>query len=95
MSTSRITVLAKVIEGNTRKVDDLLQEQGLPSPSFNATNPPDLPLPPHIKDAKDGVLEAMDELEALMLGPMPKILNDLIIKVRWREDDERYILIRK
>jgi hypothetical protein len=81
MSSSRIIVLATIIEQNTRKVDDYLREEGLPSPSFEATNPPDLPLPPPITEAKQAVLEAMDELEALMLGPMPKIFNDLIIKV--------------
>jgi hypothetical protein len=27
------------------------------------------------------VLEAMDELEALLLGPVQKIVNDIIIKV--------------
>ncbi|PVH96576.1 S-adenosyl-L-methionine-dependent methyltransferase [Periconia macrospinosa] len=78
MAPSRIVELASSIEQNTRKVDDYFAANALPSPSFDPSTPPDLPLPPDIAQAKEAVLEAMDELQALLLGPMPKIFHDLI-----------------
>jgi hypothetical protein len=81
MSSSKIVVLASSIEKNTRIVDDFLRKNDLPTPTFDSSYPPDLPLPPNITNAKQDVLEAMDELEALLLGPMPKIFNDLVVRV--------------
>ncbi|KAF2707636.1 S-adenosyl-L-methionine-dependent methyltransferase [Pleomassaria siparia CBS 279.74] len=81
MSPSKIVELSSSIATNTKLVDDYLSENGLPTPSFDASYPPDLPLPPHITQAKQTVLEAMDELEALLLGPMPKIFNDLVVRL--------------
>jgi hypothetical protein len=59
-------------------VDEFSISNNLPSPSFDASTPPDLPLPPYVTEAKEAALEAMDELQALLLGPMPKIFHDLI-----------------
>ncbi|KAF2864873.1 O-methyltransferase-domain-containing protein [Massariosphaeria phaeospora] len=75
---SRIVSLATSIEQNTRIVDTYINENGLPSPSFAASTPPDIPLPAEISKAKDEALEAMDELQALLLGPMNKVVHDLI-----------------
>jgi hypothetical protein len=77
-STSRIVTLSSSIEQNTRLIDKYFTENGLPSPSLEATTPPDLPLPPDIVAAKEAALEAMDELQVLLLGPMPKIFHELI-----------------
>jgi hypothetical protein len=77
-TTSRIVTLSSAIEQNTRIIDAYFTENGLPSPSLEASTPPDLPLPPQIVAAKDAALEAMDELQVLLLGPMPKIFHDLI-----------------
>jgi hypothetical protein len=78
MAPSRIVELSSSIAENTRKVDEYFCTNGLPSPSFEASTPPDLPLPPEVMQAKEAVLEAMDELQALLLGPMPKIFHELI-----------------
>lgn len=77
-SPSRIVTLSSSIEQNTRIIDKYFTENGLPSPSLEATTPPDLPLPPEIVAAKEASLEAMDELQVLLLGPMPKIVHELI-----------------
>jgi hypothetical protein len=77
-TTSRIVTLSSAIERNTRIIDAYFTENGLPSPSLEASAPPDLPLPPQIVAAKEAALEAMDELQVLLLGPMPKIFHDLI-----------------
>jgi hypothetical protein len=42
---------------------------------------PNLPLLPNITKAKQDVLDALDELEALLLKSMRKILNDLVVRV--------------
>ncbi|KAH5652259.1 hypothetical protein HBI51_076110 [Parastagonospora nodorum] len=77
-STSGIVTLSSSIEQNTRIVDRYFTENGLPSPSLDASTPPDIPLPPEIIAAKEAALEAMDELQVLLLGPMPKIIHELI-----------------
>jgi hypothetical protein len=74
---SRIAVLASTIEKNTQVIDKFIAESGLPALCFDASNPPALPLPPPVEAAKNAVLEAMDELEALLLGPLGKITKDL------------------
>jgi hypothetical protein len=53
----------------------------LPTPNFDASYPLDLPLLPNITKAKQDMLDALDELEALLLKPMRKILNDLVVRV--------------
>lgn len=82
MGPSRIAELSSSIAENTRKVDEFFIASGLPSPSFDVSTPPDLPLPAEIAQAKEAALEAMDELQALLLGPMPKIFQELIHTVR-------------
>jgi hypothetical protein len=77
-STSRIVTLSSAIEQNTRLIDAYFTENNLPSPSLEASTPPDLPRPPNIVAAKEAALEAMDELQVLLLGPMPKIFHELI-----------------
>ncbi|KAF1959528.1 S-adenosyl-L-methionine-dependent methyltransferase [Byssothecium circinans] len=75
MAPSRVVELSNHIEQNTRKLDDSFSASKLPSPSFDASTPPDLPLPPDITEAKEAAPEAMDELQALPLGPMDKIFH--------------------
>ena len=79
-SPSRIVDLAAIIHNNTNKVDQFIQREGLPSPSFGTETPPQLNLPADITSARDAVIEAMDELHALLLGPMPSIFHELTQK---------------
>ena len=70
MSSSRIAELASIISSNTSQVDDYISTRGLPPLSFepNASLKPDT-LPDGIHSAQKAILEATDELNALMLGP--------------------------
>ena len=70
MPPSKIPSLSSSIDSNTRKVVSYFTANDLPTPSFQASTPPDLQLPPHIMQAKEAALEAMDELHALLLGPV-------------------------
>jgi hypothetical protein len=79
-NSSRIAELASVISSNTKIVDEHLASKGLPSPSFAADNPPAL-LFGHgtdIETSRQAVVDATDELQALMLGPTG-ILSSLFV----------------
>ncbi|KUJ12941.1 S-adenosyl-L-methionine-dependent methyltransferase [Mollisia scopiformis] len=69
MSTSRIVELSCIIHEHTAKVDAYLESQKLPTPSFDTSYPAKVPLSPNIQSCQDAVLDAADELTALMLGP--------------------------
>lgn len=70
MPPSRIAELASIISSNTSQVDDYISARGLPPLSFepNASLKPDT-LPHDIQSAQNAILEATDELNALILGP--------------------------
>lgn len=74
---SRIVHLASTIAANTKKYDEYLSSQGLPSPSFSTKTPLKLELPDDIAQANNAVVEAIPELQTLMLGPLETVLNQL------------------
>lgn len=79
-NANRITVLASMISENTEKVNSYLVSNGFPTPSFDADTPVGLLLDPNIAIAHVAVLEAMDELNSLMLDPIMTVtkLNNLV-----------------
>ena len=70
MAQSRISELASIIAMNTAAIDVYTTSEGLPSPSFNVDGPPKLLFHPRISASRQAILEATDELHALMLGPV-------------------------
>lgn len=77
---SRIATLAFIVATNTAKYDDYLSSHSLPSPSFDKETPFRLELPDEITRARDAVLEASTELQALILGPV-EFLQDQTMRV--------------
>ena len=77
-SPSRIAHLASVIQINTAKYDAFLNSKGLPSPSFKIRTPFKLDVPEEIVQARDAVLEANSELQALLLGPLGHLKNQTL-----------------
>ncbi|KAI9646648.1 hypothetical protein NHQ30_004645 [Ciborinia camelliae] len=71
---TRIAELASIIQEQTSKVDAYLASKNLPSPSFDVSYPLRLSLPPDIQASRNAVLEASDELTALMLGPVESLI---------------------
>ena len=65
---SRIIELASIIYEQTSKVDAYLASKNLPTPSFDISSPPSLPV--EVQASRDATLNAADELTALMLGPV-------------------------
>lgn len=64
----RIAELASIISANTAKIDDHLTANGFNEISFDE-NAGDVLSGPGLAAARQAVLEATDELHALMLGP--------------------------
>ncbi|KAF7930035.1 hypothetical protein BELL_0651g00040 [Botrytis elliptica] len=71
---TRIAELAATIQRNTSKVDEYLTSNNIPSPSFDVSCPFRLSLPPDIQASRNAILEASDELTALMLGPVESLI---------------------
>ena len=54
----------------TEEFDAHSKAEGLPSPSFHPNNPSDSLLHPNVAATRQKILDATDELHALMLGPV-------------------------
>ncbi len=74
MTPSRIVTLAKEIEANTTKLDEHLEKNKLPRPSFDADAPLMYQLPPDIAAAQEALNVALDELYWLNQGPIPTVV---------------------
>ena len=74
MSISRIVTLAKEIEANTTKLDDFLEKNNLPKPSFDENAPLMYQLPPDVAAAQESLTAALDELYWLNQGPIQTIV---------------------
>lgn len=68
--TPRIVSLATVISSSVARIQDIIDAQGAPSPSFDE-NAPSLPL--EITEAQDAVLDAAAELQDLLTDPLNMI----------------------
>ena len=77
-TTTRISELSSIISSATSKYDDYLTAQALPTPSFDPGAPPFLPLPTDVAEAKQFVLEATDELHALIAGPLGTLFTPYV-----------------
>lgn len=67
---SRIAKLAAQIASNTQKVDNFLNTNKLPQPSFDEDGPVELGLSTDIETARLAVLNDTLELQALLQGPV-------------------------
>jgi hypothetical protein len=63
--------LAGAIQAHTVAIHDALKSGGLPEPSFESGGPPIFMLPPSAEGDRVALLEAVDELRALIMGPVP------------------------
>ncbi|KAF2237623.1 O-methyltransferas-like protein [Viridothelium virens] len=90
MSSTRIRELANLIQINTAKVDDWLQQHSLPTPSFDKDGPVDLQIDSHdIQQARVTAMEASLELNDLLVGPtmlLRPVLNGSALQAIYRFD---------
>ena len=75
---SRISELASIIATNTAIYDNYMCSQGFPSPSFSINTPFKLDLSYEASLARDAVLEASTELQALIHGPLGYLQNQTL-----------------
>ncbi|KAL8704965.1 MAG: hypothetical protein Q9201_001911 [Fulgogasparrea decipioides] len=75
MTTSRIVALAEDIKANTAKLDEYLEKNNLPRPSFDADAPLMYQLPPDIAAAQEALTAALDELYWLNQGPIQTVVG--------------------
>lgn len=66
---TRTAELASIISANTAKIDAHLASHGIEPLSFEERGAGDVLSDPELGAARQAVLEATDELHALMLGP--------------------------
>lgn len=78
MARNRIVELAAQIAEKTGQIDAYLVSHDLPTPSFVESAPLRLDIPPDIQNLYDAVLEATDELTALLSGPMKAIAGHAV-----------------
>ena len=86
MASSRILDLASIVHEHTRQIDEYLSSNGLQSPSFDVSSPRNLPSAVEVSQSR--VLEAMDELNALLLGPVRYVAShpvDVAVNLSLRE----------
>lgn len=88
MATSRISELALLIARYTTEVENDLMADGLPCPTFDVDQPPTLVHNPKIAAARQAILEATDELHALMLGPISLVILPSVRQLRPRRTDD-------
>lgn len=82
MSSRRINELAKLIATHTEKLDTYLVSQNLPLPSFDADYEAPLVLDGDVASSRQIILEATDELHALVNGPY-SILTTMPVRILW------------
>ena len=70
MATSRIVELGAIIATNTRHLDAYCAKEGFPSPSFDPDGPTALLLNSEVTSYRQAILDATDELHALMQDPI-------------------------
>ena len=79
MVSSRISELASVIAGKTAEVDEYLSSKNITTPSFDPEFPYQSLLHPDIIATRQAILEATNELHALMLGPLDVLVPNVRI----------------
>ncbi|KAH7091604.1 putative O-methyltransferase [Paraphoma chrysanthemicola] len=87
---SRIAALSAIISSNTQKIDEYLKKHDLPQPSFSASAPLDLNLPPELERARIEILHATQELNDLLQGPRDLLFNHQHGKVIYLDLLTRY-----
>ena len=84
MARSRIAELASLIANRTADIDNHLAAKGLPTPSFDADQPTHLLNDSKLATSRRNIIEATDELHALMLGPVGILTSPSVRTVKPR-----------
>ncbi|ETS84291.1 hypothetical protein PFICI_02316 [Pestalotiopsis fici W106-1] len=76
--TRSLSELAQLIQIRTVSIEGGLKSAGIPQPSFDAAAPAVLPIGSELEDIRDDLIEALDELRALVLGPVGHLFSSML-----------------
>ena len=68
-TTKSLKTLAQATLDNASKIEDYLQENQQPLPSFDEHYPPELPLSSEMQNVRTAAVDACLELHDLLVGP--------------------------
>ncbi|KAI0123904.1 S-adenosyl-L-methionine-dependent methyltransferase [Xylariales sp. AK1849] len=74
-SLRKLSKLTGLIHSHAALIENALDSSSIPQPSFAAGSPPMLSVPPELDDTRDELIEAIDELAALVLGPVGHLVK--------------------
>ena len=77
-NSSSLTEIASTISANAQIIEEFLNSNGLPHPSFALGGPPGFPVPPsatHIYQARDLLIDAAIKLTDLARGPVDSLFE--------------------
>lgn len=77
-TAGRLSELGALIQKNASQIENALASAGLPPATLSVGAPPVLPLPLDLKETQNELVEALDELRALTLGPMLTIMELMV-----------------
>ncbi|RYO80891.1 hypothetical protein DL766_010442 [Monosporascus sp. MC13-8B] len=84
VSSHSLPEIGHAIQSYASSIHDLLDASNLPQPSFSLGVPPRLtPYHAAIEDQRTKLLQAPDELKALVLGPNAYILSTAVLSPAW------------
>ena len=79
MPPSRIMDLASIVMASTTKFEELLTLHKLPPPSFDPSTFAKLPPSEELQQTQTTILEAIAELQALVLGPIGMLRSNALM----------------
>ena len=75
VSTARISELAATIHTHVDEIERFMSVHSVPQASFDIDSPLAVPLSEPLSHAREEVLDALDQLHALLLGPLPYLMR--------------------
>ena len=66
----RISELAATIQNCTAEIEEFMSMHNVPQATFDIDSPLTVDLPPSLSNAREEALDALDQLHALLLGPL-------------------------
>lgn len=87
-SPRSLSNLAAVIQANAGLIESALKTSNSPPPSFALGSPPVLMISPDLEECRDDLVDALEELRALVLGPIGHLFT-LMVPIVSRHDQTR------
>lgn len=74
-SPKSLSRLAATIQSHVSNIEDYMKENDMAQASFDIDSPMDIQLSPPLSKVREEALEALTDLHALLLGPLPYFMR--------------------